>query len=360
MREIAFILNEDNVVFHDEVLKKPCSGTLYSALKLVDKFNNSHKVTVYHKGNADCRDNVNYENIQELNKVDFRDCVSIFVGAAGKLIKSNAMKFSKSYYWLHNYERTNNMLELIKEKKLNGIVCVSAYQMFTMLKSNTFFYSTYIHNPFNFSTKLNVAFSGALKKEKGLHNLIYMWKRLSDKGLDINLHIFGSGNIYGKEPNDIGITEVVDKEYEASFIDCILDENGNIDKKVKFYGLTEKSKMLPVIEKCDYFISGLNEKGAAECFSIAFLEAQSVKTPVLTLNRGGQSESLFIDGSKSFPNVSKLEAHIFDNHKKRQELSIDNIFDEWMDHIYFGNKGVAKKRVKSIASGISVYFDKLR
>ncbi|UTT85777.1 glycosyltransferase [Vibrio pelagius] len=360
MKDIVFVLNEENIVYHDEFLTKPCSGTLFSALKLISKFNESHKVFVYHRGDAEHKENVIYRNVEELNKLDRKDCVAIFVGAAGELIEFNAYKFSKSYYWLHNYERTNSKVKLIKEKKLNGIVCVSAYQMFTMLKSNAFFDSTYINNSFDFSNELHIAFSGALKEEKGVHNLIHMWKRLSNKGVNVHLHIFGSGDIYGNKSSDIGITNVIDKKYESLFIESILDENGAIDKRVKFYGLTEKSKMFPVINKCDYFISGLNESGAAECFSIAFLEAQSVKTPVLTLNRGGQKESLFIDGSMSFPNIASLENHIYNNFSERHRLSIDNIFDEWVNYIYLQDLNITKKRVKAITSGISVYFDKLK
>lgn len=360
MKSIVFVLNEENIVYHDEVLKKPCSGTLFSALKLIGKFNESHKVFVYHRGESKHKSNIIYKNIEELKELDRKDCVAIFVGAAGELIESNSCKFLKSYYWLHNYERTNAKVKLIKEKKLDGIVCVSAYQMFTMLKSNAFFYSTYINNSFDFSKELHIAFAGALKEEKGVHNLIHMWKRLSDKGLDVHLHIFGSGDIYGNKSNEIGITNVIDKKYESNFIDSILDKDGGVDKRVNFYGLTEKKKMFPVISKCDYFISGLNEKGAAECFSIAFLEAQSVKTPVLTLNRGGQRESLFIDGSMSFPNISKLETHIINSFNGRVRLSIDNIFDEWVDYIYSDNASIKKKRIKAITSGLSVYLDKFR
>ncbi|WP_270669279.1 MULTISPECIES: glycosyltransferase [unclassified Aeromonas] len=358
MNQIYFILNENKVVFHDE--DKPCSGTLSSTLMLINGFKGRYSITVYHQGEARSVDGVEYVNVKNLSLLSKVDAIAIFVGSAGSFLEANSVKFRKSYYWLHNFERTNNKKNLIIKKELTGIICVSKYQMFTMLKSGVFFKSTYIHNPFEFKKEINIAFAGALKKEKSIDNVIRLWRNLRNNGVLVNLHIFGSGDIYGLKDYIPGKSGVIDARFEVEFIDLMLDQDGNLDSSLIFYGMQDKITMSEVISKCDYFISGLNENGAAECFSMAFLEAQAMNTPILTLIRGGQPESLYHSGSKAFVSILTLERYLIKTIEKRNELSLEKIIGEWESYIGNNNKALQyKKQLLAMFSGCYVVCAKL-
>lgn len=358
MNRICFILNENKVIFHDE--DKPCSGTLSATLMLINGFKGRYSITVYHQGEARNVDSVEYVNVKDLSLLSKLDAVAIFVGSAGCFLEANSAKFRKSYYWLHNFERTNNKKHLIIKKELTGIICVSKYQMFTMLKSGVFFKSTYIHNPFEFEKEVNIVFAGALKKEKSIHNVIRLWRNLRNNGVLVNLHIFGSGDIYGLEDYIPGKSGVIDTRYEAEFIDLMLDRDGKIDSSLIFYGMQDKVTMSKIISQCDYFISGLNESGAAECFSMAFLEAQAMNTPILTLIRGGQPESLYHSGSKAFVSILTLERYLIKTIEKRNKLSLEYKIEEWESYIENNNKVLQyKKQFLAMLSGGYVAFAKL-
>ena len=357
--KICFILNESKVVFHDEVDLKPCSGTLSSSLRLISGLSNAHEVLVYHKGESKLVGNVQYKNIMDFKTEHFNSndfWRAIFVGSAGCYITKESSVFHSVYYWLHNYERLIDKKKLIKNGVITKIICVSYYQMFTMVKSGVFFKSTCIHNIYNRTKKgIKIAFVGSLTEAKGLHNLIKIWKKISIGGVSAELHIFGSGNMYSDEGFIPGVTGVVDKNYEGNFINDIYDGK-NLDSRVKFYGLKAKSEILPVVASCDYFMSGLNEVGAAECFSIAFLEAQDVGTPVLTLNRGGQKESLSLENSKAFNNHNEVVSYLINQRNSFNKLSTESIVKEW--ECLFFKKTSSWVYFKSLFRGVSVTLSK--
>ncbi|UNH23491.1 glycosyltransferase [Moellerella wisconsensis] len=358
MKKITIILNEEKIVLHNQLHSTSCSGTISSAMNLIIGLKYHYDIDVYHRGNECLIDTISYHNISTLNDFNQSNSIAIFVGSAGVLINEHSLKFTKSYYWLHNYERLTEKNKLIKEKKLTGIICVSKYQMFTMIKSGVFFKSTYIHNIFNFKKSIDIVFSGALKKEKGIHNLFFLWHELKKVKSNVKLHIIGSSAIYNDSVNSTGISKVMDKELENEFIHLITDSNNNIDKRIIFYGLKNKKELLPIISNCDYFISGLNENGPAECFSIAFLEAQNCNIPVLTLSRGGQPESIIISGSKSFVSTKKLIDYILKIDLKKKKLSSDYIINEWIELFENKNK-VHIKRIEAIYSGIKILVSKI-
>lgn len=358
--KICFILNEYKEVFHSELDSKPCSGTLSSALRLISGLSGKYEVLVFHRGAAKRIGRVEYKNLADFKTVGFNyeeSWYAIFVGAAGSYITKECSIFTGVYYWLHNYERLSDKKELLDNGVITKVVCVSYYQMFTMIKSGVFFKSTCIHNIYDQVKKnVKIAFVGSLTKAKGLHNLIKIWKKLTSKDICVELHIFGSGDMYSNTEFVPGITGVVDKNYEASFIKDIYD-NKALDRRVKFYGLKTKSEILPVVATCDYFISGLNEIGAAECFSIAFLEAQDAGTPVLTLNRGGQKESLYLEGSKAFNNHNEVISYIANKNITFEKLSTNNIVKEW--ELLFQNKRSIGGYFKSLYYGVSVTSSKM-
>lgn len=354
---IVFIINEQTIVHHNELNDQPCSGTLFSALILISQIKNKYTIKVYHNGENAFIDGVQYENNSSLSSLCNENAIAIFVGSANTFIPQYSHNFSLSYYWLHNYERQKDKKELLSSGALTGIICVSKYQLFTMLKSGVFLKSTYINNIFEFNDELNLAFIGALKKEKGLHQLIFLWKKLIDSGYNIKLHIIGSGALYDNKGFTSGLTGIINKNYEDTFISDILDENGNIDNRITFYGLRNKTEIFSIISKCDFLLSGLNEKGAAECFSISSLEAQSVN---LTLIRGGQTETLVNSGSRAFVSINGLNKFLVRSLEKKRKLSGNVKLKEWDDLISGKNKKTdIIKKINSIFSGIHVTIAKL-
>lgn len=358
MKKLAIILQQNIAITLSQLDQKACSGTIYATLLLAEALTDTYEVTIFHQGHTCSDQDLKFITIEDdeslVKSINSNFDVLIAVGSAGNLFKKYNFKCKRKIFWLHNHENLASYKTLISEKRLDKIVTVCAYQLAASLRSNLFFRTTYIYNPYKLpiiepvirdkNGPLKLAFSGALVEEKGIGNVFVIYRKLLNAGFDVELNIFGSSNLYGNEAKCGRISELsyeIEKKYEK----YIFDDKQNLVNGLNFHGALGKYELINKLKQCHVFISGLNEVGAAECFSISFLDAQACSVKVLSLNRGGQAESILSkESGKVFNSLDHVYKYIslnydqlkhtsFELSNEFQALSQDAISKQWIEVI---------------------------
>lgn len=384
MSNIVFFLEQSVAILASELNKKACSGTIYSTLLLAKELstNDEYRVYICHKGDDGIRDGIvylNYSNYDNLNiKLKLHNIHIDYFIVSGNEFKvfdylDQTLNINEKIFWLHNHINLNDVKRMVCEDKISKIVTVSAYQMGWTIKYGLFSKTRYIYNPYmsidrqlkvkSSNDRLKLCFIGALVPEKGIFNLLRVFNDISNSGIDVSLDIFGSSSLYGDSVT-LGTTNALSEKLEKEYSELIFDTDGNIKNGLKFYGAQPKEIIIDNICCCDVFLSGLNETGPAECFSISFLDAQSVGVPVYTLRRGGQAETILSPSSgKVFNNIKELTSTLINDFKLKDIQVVDNsclskvsplvICDEWKD-LFIGKKTTINKKIRSLVLTMSV------
>lgn len=376
MKKIAFFIEQEVSVICSDLDNTACSGTIYSTLLLANEFSKSHsyKVYIFHKGRNEVKDEIEYFsycNHQDVYSKLKNINLDIFIvsGHDAKIFNDLGLEFNikKRILWLHNHVNLEPVNQLVYKGHITDIVTVCAYQMGWTLKYNLFGRTRFIYNPYRQiknltynkhkdSSVLRMCFIGALVPAKGIKNLFVVFNSLRDKGVNVHLDIFGSSGLYGNH-EILGKTKALSEKLEKEYSDLIFEKNGELKIGLKFHGAVSKLDIISGISNSDVFLSGLNEVGPAECFSISFLDAQSVGVPVYTLMRGGQPETVMDSCGKVFNNISSLINQLafdFKNGKLKKNpsgcldfLSPDIISKEW-ENVFDGTPPSILKRAFSI------------
>lgn len=385
MKKIAFLIEQEVSVLCSELESKACSGTIYSTLLLADELSKSDKYKVYlfHKGPSEVKGDIEY--IGFYNYQDVYSSLKVITPDVFIVSGNNASIFTDLHpdynipqrvFWLHNHIDLKNINNLVRNRHITDVVTVCAYQMGWAFKYGMFWHTRYIYNPYRKiktipQTKnekldeLRLCFIGALVPEKGILNLFKVFNSLRNRGVNVRLDIFGSSGLYGDNV-ELGVTRALSTQLECQFREHIFDKCNQLKKGIIFHGSVSKLDIIAGISNSDVFLSGLNEVGPAECFSISFLDAQSVGIPVYTLRRGGQPESIMpFSGGKVFNNINslinqiELDFNAGEYHQKKSAslcmLSPDVIANEW-DALFFGESPSCAKRFFSLLSLIRVLF----
>lgn len=114
--------------------------------------------------------------------------------------------------------------------------------------------------------KINLFFCGRLYEKKGVGNLIRAFKIVSKKNPQIHLYIGGKGEL--------------EKEYKS------LVKHEGLFSKVHFLGFLNKERLKRYLKSVDICILPSEYEG----FGITVLEAMAAGKPVITSNRGGQTD----------------------------------------------------------------------
>ena len=128
-----------------------------------------------------------------------------------------------------------------------------------------------------------VTYLGGLYPQKGFHVLAAAWKRVLSKIPDAKLYVVGSRKLYTKmaSVSDYGLASA---EYEGEFMPHLTDEDGNILRGVKFFGVlgTEKNEIIKQTA-----VGVCNPSGLTETFCISAAEFSAAKVAVVTCRTVG-------------------------------------------------------------------------
>lgn len=227
------------------------------------------------------RDDIIIATVSILKKVNTRKL---------KKLEDNIVCWSR-----HPFDKS--VKELNSKIKFKGVVCVGTYQFYsnTNIAKEVF----YIQNPFIFpkvaktnkfitfeNKEINIVYVGALVPAKGFLEVAKSWQSLKLISPDVKLHVVGSTNTYGKEPESNLIPTTSD--FAKKILRFIPEED--IKKgKVIFYGNLGEDKF-QVIQTCDMAI--LNPTGVTEAFPASPLECMACGVPVIASNNYGMSDCM--------------------------------------------------------------------
>lgn len=231
----------------------------------------------------------NFEDMISKSKEESID-VMILDSTKTTLKEYKSLKISNlnTIIWGHCF--TNPIiLNIIKNTPcIKKYICVGKEQLDQLVDNAVYSKSDYIYNLFdnklysqniNFNKKENiVTYIGAIDKGKGFHLIAKEWKKILKSVPDAKLYVIGSGKLYNRDAK-LGKYKIAEESYEKSFIDCLLDEDGEILESVKFFGHLGMEKN-ELISKTKIGIP--NPSGNSETFGLTAVEFQASGVPVVT------------------------------------------------------------------------------
>lgn len=178
-------------------------------------------------------------------------------------------------YWSHNYYIPPDIHKL--SAKLDKIIGVSGYhQLWLTYKFKRLVYR--IYNCYQFPQmnltsrkylRCSLAFVGALNRDKGFYEFIDILYDLSSMSPGPIVKVFGDGE---------GLARLLKAQEDLPNI------------KFEYFGRVPKREVYKELRQTNLLLYGLNPKGPAESFGLAFLDAQICGAIPLTLNRGAVLE----------------------------------------------------------------------
>ncbi|MGU9865527.1 glycosyltransferase [Kluyvera ascorbata] len=369
--KIAFYHNDDLGLNHITLMSNASSGTVLAMLNLARGLSLlGHHVVILSKAASGLIDNIEYVFIDDddlclqwykENDVD----VFISVGHAHTIIDYiNNIKKTKIYHWHHNYLDIKHVISHLKNKNIDGVVCVSPHHLSSLYKYGLHPGMTYIRNPldFNFLKKAvkdengkrsGLAYVGNVSLAKGFTEAVNVYNLYVKKGGGELFHIYGSTNLYVDKTSDIDIS-IFQKDFQI-----IIHELYNRGLLV-FHGKIPREILYSELQKRKLLLCGLNKVGAAESAGMGMIEAQFFGCEVVTYNRGGQKDSVYNKNNiiKISESISDRIIEILSKDANPDiaevffdRYSIGNISSEWIS--LFSGKTKNKKHIDAFLARIN-------
>ena len=257
-----------------------------------------------------------------------------------------------SIMWSHNFEDSLSIKYATQCKYLKRNVCVSKEQYDRLRDHLIFNKSTYIYNALDFSLYNSVkniereniiCYIGSIIPSKGFHILAKHWKKIKSEIPDAKLFVIGGGNLYDKNTK-LGSYGIAEEKYEKKFIKYLIDNDGNIDKDVNFFGVIGGMKKIEIMSRAKIGVP--NPTGKTETFGIGAVEFQALGIPVVTCKKNGylntvknNKTGILVGSNKQIrKNIirllknKKLYTQMSNNCKEfvNKEFDIHNICIAWM------------------------------
>jgi glycosyltransferase involved in cell wall biosynthesis len=236
------------------------------------------------------------ENLPQKAKTEGTDILVVSAVHNGKpladaFFSDIESKELKTVVWGHNFYLSDFCNKLAKYTYVKANVFVGRQQYDRYVDHKVINKSTYIYNMYpqtqekvrDNTTQKSVTYIGSIVKEKGFHILAHAWKDVLKEVPDAVLNVIGSGKLYRKDAK-IGKYGVAEETYENSFMNSLLDENGEILPSVQFLGLMGAEKN-DIIAKTA--VGVVNPTGRTETFGISAIDFESFGVPVVTIAKGG-------------------------------------------------------------------------
>lgn len=204
-----------------------------------------------------------------------------------KLENNKIVSVAWAHCYINHYE-----LKLIRRcKYVKRVVFVgreeySSYVADDIIEKSSYIYNMFPENKDSFS-KTNISntvvFLGAINKDKGFHVLAKAWKKIIKEVPDAKLEVIGSGKLYSDSVK-MGAYNIARFDYEKTFINNIIDEDGKILESISFRGIMGADKK-EVIKSAK--VGVVNPTGLTETFCISAVEIESCGVPVCTTGKFG-------------------------------------------------------------------------
>jgi glycosyltransferase involved in cell wall biosynthesis len=199
----------------------------------------------------------------------------------------------KGVAWATNLLTANEWDVLERSKSIAGVVNVGREQLDFYRDHPLFYKSTVIsnclapsafdHSRRTLTSNSRVVYMGSLIEAKGFHLLAQVWREIVAQVPDAELHVLGSGRLYGRD-NTLGCWGIAESSFEEKFMPYLLNEKGSLLPSVKFHGIlgTEKDDIL-----ASAAVGVVNPSGETETFCISAVEFQAHRVAVVSARDWG-------------------------------------------------------------------------
>ena len=245
-------------------------------------------------------------SFQEAVEQAARDSIDIFIFYLTKpgTVRAEHIAALESYptlkgiAWAHNSLLAEDWDLLERSKSIAAVVNVGREQLDFYRDHPLFYKSTVINNclcPSAFdhtisapTTNNRVVYVGSLVETKGFHLLARAWRRIVAQVPHAELHVVGSGRLYGRDKK-LGSWGIAAAAFEEKFMPYLLDENGSLLPSVTFHGIlgAEKREIL-----ASAAVGVANPSGDTETFCISAVEFQAHRVAVVSAREGGLLDTI--------------------------------------------------------------------
>lgn len=213
----------------------------------------------------------------------------------------------KILVWGHNTIDKKTRQKAIKHKSIYKIICVSEQQYLNMKDSKCFPKCTYINNvippEFYNNSKLsnsfskNVIYIGSIFPQKGLHNLLKIWRKVEKKVENAKLIVIGGSKVWN--PNqELGKLNISDKYYDKVLYKCLK----RIKKKenVLFLGPKGWNEINEIILNCSVGVVNPSYYFRDETFCMSAIEMACYGLPIVSRKRNDGLNSTIVNDKTGF------------------------------------------------------------
>lgn len=269
-------------------------GTEYCYLMLAKHlsiYDQEIETTIYHYNES----NILPESVNNVIIKNKKDCIAksseseidylLFCTELGKSWYKLLDTYNQdAMLWAHCFLSIEELELATSSERVKKVVFVGK-QMYDMYldhdisKKSTYIYNMIVSQSIERQMDENIVlYIGSLVKGKGFDVLARCWSSIKKEVPDAKLYVIGTGKLYRRDA-ELGKFNVASKEFEEEFIGYLLNEEGMIDKSVKFLGLLGEEKKY-VISKAKVGI--INPTAKTETFGISGVEMQAQFIPIAT------------------------------------------------------------------------------
>ena len=276
-------------------------------MKMNELFSSEIEITVFSNYKHEIPDNIRQEQVDSLSlTLDKVDGNFSFLIMKTLLVPDDYNLLSKYsnlnvICWSHNYFNARIAKLIAKSKQIVANVFVGK-QMYDFYYDNDVIgKSTYIYNPVPKKEMLNredyvpysLTYMGAIIEDKGIMDLLKVWKIVEKKYPDAILNIIGNISLYSLGSVRLGAFGITEECLERKMLPYIIDKETNqIKDTIRFLGILSD-------EKYDVFMKSavgiVNPSAKTETFGMGIIEMASVGLPVVTRAWNGHLDTV-IDG----------------------------------------------------------------
>lgn len=234
----------------------------------------------------------------------------------------------KIVLWSHNYFNSHIAKEISTIPQIVANVFVSKQMYDFYFDNDVVAKSSYIFNPVVDRTikqqrkyePFSAVYMGCLIEEKGILDLLKIWKIVLSKYPQATLNIIGKGNLYDGRAK-LGNLGITNENLEAKMKPYICDDDGHIKENYQFLGILGAEKY-DVFNSCAVGI--VNPSAKTETFGLGIIEMATMGLPVVTKCWNAHCDTI-VDGKTGLmalthEGMSKCIMRLFEDEKLNRAL----------------------------------------
>lgn len=268
--------------------------------------------------------------------------------------------------WCHNFISLEDAKLFAESSIVSYVICVGREQKDLLIDHKLSKKLCYIYNPIPKLKPIclgakyrrnSVCYIGSIIPEKGLHILTSCWKNIVREVPDAELHVIGSGDLYGDNVT-LGPFNIAECRYERLLLEPVM-ENGLLMKGVHFHGILGKEKN----EILNFSKVGCpNPSGKTETFGYTAVEMQLNGCYVITSKCPGYLDTVDIEGGALLSSKKLLSSEIVRALRTKKSVSnevanrllnkfsISMIVKDWEELFVNGSLYIEKQRLEPLVN----------